>query len=196
MCDCGYDFASASDISHNSQETSLSYRRRLRVGWMFVWRSIVLTIVGFLAGTLVGYFLRHVLGFGSVIRALLFLTVFVPLPLWCWKRLVLDVLLRKSFKDFSIVLARRNRATQTSSFSVKEAISLMWLLTWRPNLLGMIMGAVCGAIYGPPTGALRAAIVWFGIIQGALWGYPWAIKAMLRKQFSSFRLYAIQTARH
>ena len=59
------------------------------------------------------------------------------------------------------------------------------------------MGAAVGLIQGPSlynNASMAQDLKWFGYLQSLFIGWPWAIRAMLKKEFRGFRVRAVRTA--
>jgi hypothetical protein len=175
--------------SELNSQTAPTLGQIARLSWFLGWRLFLLNLfysdeVGWELGR------AFVLWIGSkAVGIALIVVVLWPILIviyYCLFKYYFRLLVTKHFKSFRIVLLRSTGAVDNTSLSIKELLSIWWLLTWRAWVISVLLGGVYGFLYPYQQQPewLRLIAAW----QPYFLGYPWAITVMLRKQFSGFRL--------
>jgi hypothetical protein len=187
-CECGYDFVRKHPPLTGGHETSLSYRQRLRVGWFLLWRWYVFGIF-FGPG---GVPLRALHYEWKIdLLGLLLAFVFVATSL-LFLRYIFNAMFRGDFKLFKIRLWQTGEPHVANNVSMKETVKLGWLFLWRTGFWGGIAVGSFVLIFGGSS-AVPQILYWLGLLLAGFVGAPWAIRAMLQKEFRGFRVRAVRT---
>ena len=150
-----------------AQKSELTWQRALSVWWLLYWRGV---IGGVIIAVVIGFGIGLIGSLAGVNEeAVKFTSTVVGTPLgFVWVIVVMQMALRKRYRDFRLALIPRdphNFKAQELEPTLSRAIRVWWLVSWR-----FLVGYV----------AIEAIVVWpislvFQVIQMQNWAIQFAL---------------------